>query len=414
MGDSGHMRWGRGIQLNDRPEEVTAVDEGPAPPAGGAPIGASLEVLTGPEDGTILLVEEATVMIGRGADVDIRIPDPTVSRRHLKLARHDGVFHLTELSSSNGTRVDGRNVHGTVKLRNRCRLRLGKRTEMEFTAVDAAGLSRARQRMHLTARLELERKYSRTLADQTARLRAAHTDLVEFARATSHDLRAPLHSIGALAELLALQYGGQLDDKADEHLRSIVDTIHRMDVLLGDLSEYSQSREDKPRSPVDLNEALDDASSNLRAVLEQAGAVVEADRLPTVAGHRTELTRLLQNLIENAVKFRSQAPPHITIQAEPSDDEWIVSVADNGIGVDSQDPQAVFRVFKRLHREDEYPGTGIGLAVAQRVVHMHGGRIWVESAPGRGSTFRFTIERDDDELSSRDTLDPDMDEATIV
>ncbi len=414
MGDSGHVRWGKGVQINQRPEEITAVDEGPAPPSGGAPIGACLEVLTGADEGTILLVEEASCQIGRGADADIRIPDPTVSRLHLKLVLRDGVFHLTELSSSNGTRVDGRNVHGTVKLRNRCRLRLGKRTELEFTAVDLAGLSRARQRMHLTARLELERKYSRTLADQTAKARAAHTDLVEFARATSHDLRAPLHNIGALAELLSLQYGGQLDDKADAHMRSIVDTVHRMDVLLGDLAEYSQSREDKPRAPVDLHEVLDDACSNLRSLLDQAGAVVDTDRLPTVAGYRTELTRLLQNLIENAVKFRSQAPPHIEVSAEAGDDEWTISVSDNGIGVDSRDPQAIFRVFKRLHREAEYPGTGIGLAVAQRVVHMHGGRIWVDSDPGRGSTFHFTLEREEDELSSRDTLEPDLDEATIV
>lgn len=414
MGDSQHVRWGRGIQLNDRPEEVTTVDDGPAPPSGGAPIGAALEILTGPEEGSILLVEQTRCVFGRGGDADIRLPDSTISRRHMELTLREGVFHLQELSSSNGTRVDGRNVHGTVKLRQRCRLRLGKRTELEFTAVDKAGLSRARQRMNLTARLDLERKYSRTLAEQASRLRAAHDDLVEFARATSHDLRAPLHNIGALSELLALQYQGQLDDKADGHLRNIVETVHRMDVLLEELREYSQSRDDKPRQPVDLQEVLDDARSNLRSMLEATGAVVEADRLPTVFGYRSELTRLLQNLLENALKFRSQAPPFINVRAVPTDDEWTVSVSDNGIGVDSRDPQAIFRVFKRLHREEEYPGTGIGLAVAQRVVHMHGGRIWVESAPGRGSTFHFTIERDEDELSSRDTLDPDGEEATIV
>ncbi len=414
MGDSGHVRWGKGVQLNDRPEEITTVDEGPAPPSGGAPIGAVLEILTGSEEGSILLVEKTRCVLGRGGDADIRLPDPTVSRRHMELTLRDGVFHLEELSSSNGTRVDGRNVHGTVKLRQRCKLRVGKRTELEFTAVDEAGLSRARQRMHLTARLELERKYSRTLAEQATMLRAAHNDLVEFARATSHDLRAPLHNIGALAELLALQYRGQLDDKADAHLTNIVETVHRMDVLLEELREYSQSREDKPRQLVDLHDVVDDARDNLRSVLESAGAVVEADHLPTVSGYPTELARLLQNLFENAVKFRSQAPPFITVRAAAADDEWVISVSDNGIGVDSRDPQAIFRVFKRLHREDEYPGTGIGLAVAQRVAHMHGGRIWVESAPGRGSTFHFTIERDPDELSSRDTLDPDGDEATIV
>ena len=414
MGDSNFVRWGRGVQLHENPEEITTVDEGPAPPSGGAPVGASLEILGGGNEGTILLVENPPCVVGRGPDVDIRIPDPTVSRNHARLTLKDGVFHLTELSSSNGSRVDGRNVHGTVKLRHRCRLRLGKRVELEFAAVDVAGLARARQRQQLTARLELERKYSRALAEQTAQLRAAHDDLVEFARATSHDLRAPLHTIGGLAELLALQYRGQLDDKADQHLQHIVATIHRMDGLLGDLHEYSHTREDKPRQPVDLNEALQDAQDNLRAGLDATEAVVEADRLPTVAGDPTELTRLLQNLLENAVKFRSQAPPHITVSAEAGETEWIVTVSDNGIGVDSRDPQTIFRVFKRLHREDEYPGTGIGLAVAQRVVHMHGGRIWVDSAPGRGSSFHFTIERVDDELSSRDTLDPDADEATIV
>lgn len=409
MGNSSGGRWGRGRRPPNDDEPVTTVDEGPAEPSSGAPVGATLEILAGPDAGTTQTVEAEIAILGRASNAEVRFTDPSISRHHVRIERRNGIFHLRELGSSNGTRVDGRNVRGTIVLRPRCRIRLGKRTSVEFTAVDEAGLRRVWQRMHLEARLDLERMYSRNLAAQATQLRRALDDLDQFAAVASHDLRAPLHTVGSLAELMALQYEHQLDDKAREYLGLIAGGVQRMDNLLGDLRSWSRVRADGEHEElVDLDEAADDALANLGAELGEASAVIERKPLPVVVGHRSPLVQMLQNLLSNAMKFHGESGPTIGLSAARKGNEWIVTVTDDGIGMNMSQAARVFEVFQRLHTQDEYPGTGMGLAIVKRVVDLHNGRVWLESTPGRGTAFHVALpDREEDVFGARETEDPD-------
>ena len=162
--------------------------------------------------------------------------------------------------------------------------------------------------------------------------------------------------------------------------------------LVGDLLEYSRvGSRGRPFAPVDLNRVMDVVLETIKGSVRESGAEVRVDQLPTVMADRTQIVQVMQNLLTNAIKFNDSAPPRITVTAAPAPEEWIISVQDNGIGIDPKHAERIFQMCQRLHTRDEYPGTGIGLAIVRKVVERHGGRIWMESEVGKGTTFRFTL-----------------------
>lgn len=198
--------------------------------------------------------------------------------------------------------------------------------------------------------------------------------------------------VSSYVQLLARRYRGRLDQDADEFIDYAVDGANRMKRLIQDLLAYARidSKGNQPQ-PVDLGEVLRHVLEALRMQLQDGGATVEPGPLPTVLADPIQMEQLLQNLISNAVKFHGPDPPVVRIAAKRRGDEWEVSVADNGIGIDPQFFDRIFIVFQRLHAMSAYSGTGIGLAICKKIVERHGGRIWVKSEPGKGSTFRFTL-----------------------
>jgi light-regulated signal transduction histidine kinase (bacteriophytochrome) len=192
-------------------------------------------------------------------------------------------------------------------------------------------------------------------------------------------------------QLFAQRYRGQLDSKAEKYLTYIVDGTTRMQGLIKDLLAYSRITREVTPQPTDTEAVLCQTLSVLDLAIRETGAEVTWDALPTVPVHPSQLEQLLQNLISNALKFRNESPPRIHITAVQRPTEWLFAVQDNGIGIDPQYAERIFGVFQRLHTYTEYPGTGIGLAICQKIVERYGGRIWVESVPSQGSTFYFTI-----------------------
>jgi PAS domain S-box-containing protein len=231
-------------------------------------------------------------------------------------------------------------------------------------------------------------------------LRAAHDELArsnaelqQFAYVASHDLQEPLRMIGSYTQLLEKRYSDKLDQDAREFMDFIVDGATRMKQLIEDLLAYSRvGTRAKDLRPVQMQAALDKALVNLRAAIDASGAAITHGALPEVHADETQLVQLLQNLIGNAIKFRKKEQPlEIRVGAEDARGEWRLSVSDNGIGIEPQYFERIFMVFQRLHTRDEYAGTGIGLAICKKVVDRHGGRLWIESGLGKGSTFHFTL-----------------------
>lgn len=228
------------------------------------------------------------------------------------------------------------------------------------------------------------------LANELAR---SNADLEQFAYVASHDLQAPLKNVEGFVKLFTKRYRGKLDNKADEFIEFIIDGVKNMQMLIKDLLEYSQvDTKGKGFKPVDSSMPLALALANLQSVIEEnEGAVTYDENLPKVMADSSQFSRLFQNLIGNALKFKGKRKPRVHVSALRNDNEWVFSVKDNGLGIKPEDAEKIFAVFQRLHGKSEYPGTGIGLAICKKIVERHGGRIWVESKPGKGSTFFFTI-----------------------
>jgi PAS domain S-box-containing protein len=223
-------------------------------------------------------------------------------------------------------------------------------------------------------------------------LRHKNEELQQFAAVVAHDLQQPLNGIGGFCQLLEQRYHGRLDATADEYLTYVLQSVERMRQLIRDLLDYARLDEAAPpRVPADCNVALARARANLQPALDQAQASLTHDPLPVVCGNPSQLMQLFQNLVGNAVKFRGAEAPRVHVAAQRRGDEWLFSVRDNGIGIAAKDLERVFQMFTRAHAPDGYPGTGIGLAVCKKIVERHGGRIWVESEPGKGSVFWFTL-----------------------
>ncbi|MEJ2033432.1 MAG: ATP-binding protein [Deltaproteobacteria bacterium] len=229
----------------------------------------------------------------------------------------------------------------------------------------------------------------RAIADELAR---SNKELEQFAYIVSHDLREPLRTIGGFLNLIQRRYGSRLDHQAKELIHFAVDGAERLDHMITDLLEYSRVQRQEPvLGSVDLFDIYFAVIENLKALIEETDAHISHDPLPVITGDASQLTRLLQNLIGNAIKFRGDSPPEIHIGISRCDNGWLFAVRDNGIGIQAEFVDRIFQVFQRLHTQKEYPGSGIGLAICRKIVERHGGRIWVESRPGEGTTFYFTI-----------------------
>ena len=242
---------------------------------------------------------------------------------------------------------------------------------------------------------EGEREARRIAGHRADELTKANTELQQFVYVSSHDLQEPLRTITQYLDLLQRRHGRQLDDQARRYITYASESATRMYALLNDLLTYSRLGREAERAPVPLQDLIDEVAQDLRVVINEKRARLNVGELPVIRCERAKVRSVFQNLIGNALKFHGSQPPVITIGAEQDDDGlWIISVADNGIGINPEHHLVIFEVFERLHGREDFPGTGIGLAICKRVIEQHGGRIWVESTPGGGSTFRFTLPED--------------------
>ena len=229
----------------------------------------------------------------------------------------------------------------------------------------------------------------RELVDSLA---VSNRELEQFAYVASHDLQEPLRMVTSFTQLLEKRYKGHIDDDADEYIDFIVEGAHRMKDLIDDLLVFSRfNTQAKEFELFDLNNALNGVLSYLQTYIVENNTQITYDPLPLIVGDSSQIQQLFQNLLSNAIKFQDDEPPRIHISADESSDEWKFGVSDNGIGIDPEYQEQIFNVFKRLHTRIEYPGTGIGLSICKKIVERHGGRIWVKSKLGEGSTFYFTI-----------------------
>ena len=223
-------------------------------------------------------------------------------------------------------------------------------------------------------------------------LEVSNKELEQFAYVSSHDLQEPIRMVTSFTQLLEKRYKGQLDADADEYINFIIEGAHRMKYLIDDLLTFSRlNTQAKEFENVNLEMVLNNVLSNLSVSIKENNALINHDPLPTVMADKSQMMQVLQNLIVNAIKFHGPNQPEINISSQRKVNEWIFSVSDNGIGIDPEYQKQIFEVFKRLHTRKEYPGSGIGLSISQKIINRHNGRIWVESELGKGSTFYFTI-----------------------
>jgi PAS domain S-box-containing protein len=237
-----------------------------------------------------------------------------------------------------------------------------------------------------------QKRAQAALTAQAELLKRSNRELEQFAYVASHDLKEPLRMVASYTTLLNEEFAGKLGSEGDKYIKYAVDGAKRMQALIDDLLNFSQVGRTGGRiQAVDLNKMAEIAVSNLEASMLATSAVVKIGKLPIVRGNATLLSQLIQNLIANAIKFHGDTPPVVGVSGRRQDDEWVICVEDNGIGIDPEYRERVFELFQRLHGRGKYEGTGIGLSICRKVVEQYGGRIWVESELGRGSTFYFTL-----------------------
>ena len=259
---------------------------------------------------------------------------------------------------------------------------------------DTAG--RAHKLLYVAQDITHRQQAEQQLTASNSELLKSNQELEQFAYVASHDLREPLRMVTSFTQLLAQRYRDRLDDEADTIIGFAVDGAKRMEVLIEDLLLYSRvGKNGKPPKVIDCNLILQKALSNLQLLIQENNATVIVRSLPCIVGDESQLIQLFQNLIDNAITYRSKSDPLIEIDAGPRGQEWLFTVKDNGIGIDPKHSHRIFEVFQRLHPKEKYSGTGVGLAICKKIVERHGGNIWVESEVGVGSIFRLTLKNHD-------------------
>ena len=368
------------------------------------------------ETGTIVLVNPATLALFGyseddliGSDVSMLMPEPHRSEHgeHIRRYLATGEAHVIAI----GREVEARRADGSTFP---VALAVSEVVTGEghlFTGIlhDLSRRQADEERLRL-ANEALEQQVAERTAElerSLAELGRSNRDLEQFAYIVSHDLQAPLRNVRQGLELLnvhlARSIGRGFDDEAVELRDLVIEAVDTMEHLIHGMLSYSRSqRVSRPPVPVDLGHLAADVLRQLRLELEDAGVTVEAGELPTVIGDEIQLRQLVQNLLQNALKYRApHRPPMIQFRAEETDDGWVFSVSDNGIGVDPEQHERIFELFSRAH--PGYDGVGIGLALCQRIVERHGGTIWVESEPEHGATFSFTLPKvTEDQTSGND------------
>jgi light-regulated signal transduction histidine kinase (bacteriophytochrome) len=257
----------------------------------------------------------------------------------------------------------------------------------------ALGLDVEAMRRQIVAEFHALRDTTERLDERTAELERSNTELEQFAYVASHDLQEPLRKVASFTQLLERRYKGQLDERADQYIAFAVDGAKRMQVLINDLLAFSRvGRLTREHVEIGTDELIDQALANLSLAIEESDATITvADGMPVVSVDAALMVGVFQNLIGNALKFRSDQPPQITVSWADAGDQWEFSVADNGIGIEPEYADRIFVIFQRLHPKDAYPGTGIGLAMCRKIVEYHGGRIWLDISVDSGTVFRFTL-----------------------
>jgi signal transduction histidine kinase len=287
---------------------------------------------------------------------------------------------LSNIANAIGNVLDSR-LHHT---------QLSKTTEMLLERTCELKASNEELQRQISERGHAEKE----LAERSQELIRSNTELEQLAYVASHDLQEPLRMVASYLQLLEKKYQGQLDADAHEYIEFAVDGAKRMQSLINDLLTYSRiGAAASPLQATDSKAAVDTALRLLRLAIADSAARIEYGELPVVMGDPDQLVQLFQNLIANAIKFRSRPGPHIVVSAEANDGYWRFAVQDDGIGIEKEYFGRIFVMFQRLHSRSAYPGTGIGLAICKKIVERHGGRIWVESEPGQGTVFTFTLQR---------------------
>jgi len=348
-------------------------------------------------DGKITDVNEATVKVTGvprekliGTDFSDYFTEPEKAREGYRLVFNNGFVkdypltirhehgHLTDVLYNASVYKDARgNVLGVFAAARD--VTMLKRTEAQL-------------RLHRDKLEELVKERTFELETSNKQLARSNENLEQFAYVASHDLQEPLRIMSNYSQLLEKRYRDKLDKDADDFIDFIVDAAKRMQKLITDLLEYSRvGRKDASMTEVDCNEILRKVTNILSTTIASEQAIVTHDNLPVLTAQETGLTQLFQNLLGNALKFRGKEPPAIHVSARLGKNEWVFAVRDNGIGIEQQYKERIFQIFQRLHSRGEYPGTGIGLSICKKIAENHGGRIWVESQPGNGATFWFTI-----------------------
>ncbi len=350
------------------------------------------QVVLANREAETLMCYEAGAMLGVNVDRLV----PAVAREEHAIAREDFVKRPQARSTGPvlAMRRDGREVPVEVTLKP-----VSTHGALYVLAVitDISGLEVAR---HENALLEQRvRERTAEIGQQTEELRRANqalersnTQLQQFAYITSHDLQSPLRAISGFLQLLQRRYADKLDSQGQAWIAAATNGAQRMNTLIRDVLEYSRvDARARPFERVPMNDVFADALQLLDVSIRDAGATIERDDLPEVQGDRSQLLQLLQHLLDNALKYHGPQRPRVHVSVRRLEHDWEFSVRDNGIGIAPEYHERIFEIFRRLHSKSAYPGTGIGLAICQRVVHRHGGRIAVESALGQGATFRFTL-----------------------
>ncbi|QSW98921.1 PAS domain-containing sensor histidine kinase [Haloterrigena alkaliphila] len=331
------------------------------------------------DEGTILYTNRAWQEFGEANDIELRAD--TIGTNYLTITRQAETETAQTAAAGLSEILTGERE--LFEFEYPCH----SPDDQRWFLMRAASFTTSGQRYVAVAHFDITDRYT-----YERRLEESNERLQQFAYVASHDLQEPLRMVTSYLQLLERRYSDDLDDDATEFIEFAVDGADRMREMIDGLLRYSRvETQGQSFDSVDLEAVLDDVLADLRLRIDETDAEITAESLPTVSGDASQLRQLFQNLLDNALQYSGEQNPRVSISATRDEDEWLISVSDTGIGIDQDDTDRVFEVFQRLHSHEEYDGTGIGLALCRRIIERHEGEIWVDSEPGEGSTFSFTL-----------------------